>query len=591
MNRQRLRVVKALGEAGVILSILSGGLLILWMLAAVSWMVGWAEAPARLAGPTVAMDDYGLPGVSLRVLHPTTLDPGSPADVVTILARANTPEAAQPLAVTLVLQDDALTFVGPDGLPAAGRVQAEPGYPDALPYPVRLAHSGTQLRGGLLLAHRVGVMPALLGPEGVVEVPELAFSVAIPGRVPAAVRGLLDGIGGTLIPYLVVGTVLVAVAWAAGRYVVERRQRTEAELLAAYHRLQEHIKLQRWTDARQAIESIRSIEPGYRDVPTLDTRVREEEAAIWRREHLFHQGVEAYRERNWRAAAHIFSVIEREDPYYRDVRFLHRTAMLYADLRSRDRSRRVAAARQLGEVGDLVEWAPLVEALGDLSEQVADAAEQAFQRVGPEAFDVLLDALRSPIEAVSTRSLRILKGYGQAVRERLLAALRSSDPAITAPVARLLADLGARRELAEALLWATDPHLEGIVAALVNEGVVASAVLIDALLKASPERLPVVLRAVGALKARTDITRQIDKAYRAARNRDDRERIEQAMEVDAAPYAEPRGEPPAEHVTEAAAGEQPANVLLEEPPAEAEDAAEHGTEKGRWLRLFDRRSS
>ncbi|NLD71607.1 MAG: hypothetical protein GX649_02695, partial [Chloroflexi bacterium] len=155
----------------------------------------------------------------------------------------------------------------------------------------------------------------------------------------------------------------------------------------------------------------------------------------------------------------------------------------------------------------------------------------------------------------------------------------------------LLADLGARRELAEALLWATDPHLEGIVAALVNEGVVASAVLIDALLKASPERLPVVLRAVGALKARTDIARQIDEAYRAARNRDDRERIEQAMEVDAAPYAEPRGEPPAEHVTEAAAGEQPANVLLEEPPAEAEDAAEHGTEKGRWLRLFDRRSS
>lgn len=582
-----LRIVRALGEAGIVLAVLSAGLLILWGLAGLSWLVEWTAPPERLAGPAVALDDYGVPGVSLRLVYPAALEPGAPAGAVTVLARAATPEDVQAFELALVLEDAALAFVGPDGLPTAGRLAVTPGYPDALPHTLRLAHAGTQLGGGLVLARTVAIVPALLDGAGAAEgIPEAAFAVDVPGRLPGAARALLTGVGRALAPYLVAGSVLLTMAWAVGRYLAERRRRTGAALTSVYETLQEHIKAQRWIEARQAIEQIRAIAPGYRDVPLLDTRVREEEAASWRREHLFHEGVEAYRQRNWRAAAHVFAIIEREDPYYRDVRFLHRTAMLYADLRSRDRSRRVGAARQLGEVGDLVEWAPLLEALGDHAEQVADAAEQAFQRIGPEAFDVLLGGLRAPEEAVRARAMRLLKGYGQAVRERLLAALRSSDPAITAPVARLLAEFGARRELAEALLWAGEPHLEGIVAALVDEGVVASAVLLETLLRAGPDREPVVLRAIAALKARADITRQIEEAYRAARSREDRERIERALDAPAAPYATPTSMAR----TAPDAGDAAVEESADEPSHEegAEDAA---PERGRWLRLFDRRSA
>lgn len=505
----------------------------------VSWFVSLAASPARHAGAPLRLDAYGYPGVEVTVIYPTRLSvdqTGERAARVTLSTRALEPSATEPIAFALPLPDEAVAFVDAQGDHVAGRVRVTPGYPDARPHDLRLAHGNTQRQGGLLFPYRVRVVPLLLSAGGSAPIPELAFEVRLESIWGQSARTFAAGAARNGTPYVLLlglsaGAVLLGQRARRRRVVARERQ-----LATVYGQLSEHIKLERWGEARQLIESIRAVQPHYRDVDRIDTLVSSAETATWRREQLYQIGVEAYRTRNWPSAVQAFGTIQRETPYYREVHFLRRTAALYADLGSRDRSRRVQAAKELGEIADLVDMTPLLHALADRSEAVADAAEAALHHIGPDALDALLVGLVSDRPATRERSFRLIQGLGQTARPALLSALRSDDPRLTAPVAALLAALGAREELAEALLVAPEPHQEGIVAALLSEGMAAGTVLIEALLAARPERQQMILNAIGALKLRVDLDRRIEEAARATRDPVQRELLQRAQRTPPTPF-------------------------------------------------------
>jgi hypothetical protein len=551
-------------------------LLSLAAMVTLSWFVSLATSPARRAGAPVLLDAYGRPGVEVRVIHPTRLsvdETGERAARVIFSARALASSAIAPIELVFPLPDDAVAFVDADGNHIPGRIRITPGYPNALPHNLRLAHGNTQLQGGLLFPYQIRIVPLLLVDEGTTAVPELAFGVRLESVWEQSLRTFAVGMAryGTL--YFVL-LVLVVVAVGAGQRVRRRRVLArEKHLATIYGQLSEHVKLERWNEARQLIESIRNLQPHYRDIDRLDTMVTSAEMAVWRREQLYQIGAEAYRARNWPSAVQAFGTIEEETPYYREVRFLQRTAALYADLASRDRSRRTQAAQELGEIADLIDMTPLVHALGDRSEEVANAAEDALRRIGADALDVLLSGLTADRSAARERCFRLIQGMGQAVRPSLLGALRSADPRLTAPIASLLASLGAREELADALLVAPEPHQEGIVEALLSEGMAASNALIGALLRAPAERQQTIINALAALKLRVELDRRIDEAIRSTRDPAARELLQRAQRAPGAPFR--------------VAGDAPPMDVQREATETHEERDERTG--SRVLRLFDRR--
>jgi len=504
-----------------------------------SWLVSLATAPARHSGRLVGLDAYGIPGVELQIIHPTRVGVRGQGDApatITVLARALSEASARPLQLVLPLSDASIAFVDRSGTHVPGRLEVVPGHPDAMPHDLHVVHEDTQVRGTLLRPYRVDILPLVRADDEAVAVPELAFSIRLESYWEQVVRGSTDSVARVGTPYLALGLVTVAVVWVWLRVSRQQRLAREKRLSPVYSRLREHIRLERWEDARQEIEGIQLLEPHYRDVDQLDALVSAAESAAWRREQLYSMGVAAYKRRDWPSAVQAFSAIEREAAYYGDSRFLKRTAALYADLGSRDRGRRVAAAKELGQVADLIDMTPLLSALGDPSSEVADAAEEAFRCIGIETFDVLLAGLVDSSKDVRRRAYHLIEGYGQAVRGRLLAALRSSDPRITRPVARLLVSLGARQELAEALLHLPPAHQEGVVEALQGEGMAASGVLINVLLEASPERQQVVINALAAVKTKADIDRRIVDALRAAKDPVRKDLLQRALRTPAAPF-------------------------------------------------------
>jgi hypothetical protein len=571
-------VRKALDWAGRHRIALGLALLALACLVTLSWFMSLAASPARHASDPARLDAYGLDNVELRIIHPTRLtvdDTGDRAARVTLSARALAPSATGPIEMVLPLPDEAVAFVDANGDHVPGRIRITPGYPDALPHDLRLAHGNTQLQGGLLLPYRVSVVPLLVTENGTTPVGELAFEVRLESAWGQSMRTFADGVARHGTPYVLL-LILVAAVMLAGRRVWRRHVLArEKRLAAAYGQLSEHVKLERWTEARQLIESIRALRPHYRDIDRLDTMVTSAEMAAWRREQLYQIGVEAYRARNWPSAVQAFGAIEEETPYYREVRFLRRTAALYADLASRDRSRRAQAAQELGDIADLLDMMPLLHALGDRSDEVAEAATDALRRIGADALDVLLSGLVADNPSVRERCYRLIQGLGQTVRPQLLGALRSSDPRLTAPVAQLLASLGAREELARALLDAPEPHQAGIVEALLSEGAAAGSVLIGALLHAPPERQQTIINALAALKLRVDLDRRLDEAIRATRDPAQRELLQRAQRAPATPFGVAADAPAVDAQHEA------------EPPREEREASAGS----RVLRLFERRAS
>jgi len=518
--------------------ILGAVLVALVLVAITASTISIALAPRYKATSSVPLAAVQMPDVALRIVYPSSLGPEQDGEraAITVWARAARPEAAHPVELALSAPDGTIAFVDELGRHTAGRLTVQPGYPDALPYDLWPVHQDVRLEGRGPWPRFAPVRVLVQGDKGAVPVPELAFRIRLQSRAAQVWSRFTTAVAAYAIPLFVLGVVMLAVAWVAHQIGRHRRLAEERRLADLYGALRQAIKLERWKEAREAVERIRAIRPHYRDVDRLDTMVTAAETAHWRREQLYEAGMRAYRQRDWPSAVQAFAAIEQETPYYRDVRFLRRTAALYADLKSRDRSLRLAAAQQLGEVADLIDMYPLLEVLADPSSQVAEAAMASFARIGLQAFDALLHGLIHPTSAVRERAYSLLERFGQDARPHLIAALRSADPRITRAVSRLLARLGARQELAEALLWAAPEHLEGIVQGLLSEGVAARDALVQALLRASRDRERVVLGAIAALKMQGDLDRYFEGLARSERDPARKTKLERAAKIEAGAF-------------------------------------------------------
>jgi hypothetical protein len=367
-------------------------------------------------------------------------------------------------------------------------------------------------------------------------------------------------VAGVGLPVLVLLAGCVAAAWFWERQRRRRQQAQERQLELQYGQLREHVRLGRWPEARAALDGMRAIDAHYRDVQQIEGMVSSAESQTWRLQQLYESGVAAYRARSWPEAIQALRAIEAEAPYYRNVRFLERTAALYADLASRDRSLRLVAAKELGEVADLVDMLPLVHALSDPSAEVADAAEASFRRIGLQAFDALLAGLADSQPSYE-RSYRLLSALGQAARDNLVGALRSSEPRITRAAAGLLFSLGATDELVASLNWITEEHQAGLVDALLKEGVGAFATLVQGLFAAPPERRELFVRVLVALRTIESVDRPLEELARSTK--DQRQRVLLRRVLAAEPEAFHTGVSPARPAV------SPASVTATETPAAA----------------------
>lgn len=520
--------------------LLAGVALALAALAFCFTLVSVATAPSRWMGPPSSLAAAGRPYVVLRLGYPLRLavdeDHAAPVGI-TLFAQALQPQAQEPFDLYLALSDPGLAFVDASGRRVPGQIRVSPGYPETAPHEILVIHEDTQFRSRGLRAARVTITPTLLADGDPVALRDLAFQIRLMGRGEATLRRAAQRIAQVALPGALLGGLLLAAAWLWQQIRRQQRAELERRLSGLYTALQGYIKLESWADARRAIEQIQAASKGYRDIDRLEAQVSAAETAAWRRERLYDAGVRAYKSRDWPSAVQSFGAIEEETPYYRDVRFLRRTAALYADLQSRDRSLRIAAATQLGQVADLVDMAPLLQALGDHAPEVAEAAEASFRRIGLAAVDALLGGLAHDAPAIRERSYRLIEALGQSARSRLAGALRSSQPRVTAAAARLLASLGARQELADALTWAAPEHQEGIVQALLGEGVAACEALLRTLPRVPAARQPVIIAALAALRRqREDVERYIEETLRRTKDPTRREQLQRVLKAPAEPF-------------------------------------------------------
>jgi len=519
--------------------LITAGTLVLVLVFGVSWFVGLASTPARRVGDPVSLTPHGIPDVELQIVHPALLsaqESGIDAVPITVLARALTPNATEALDLVFVPSAAALAFVDSTGSRVPGRMSIVPGHPDALPHDLNVAHGNTQLRARVLRPYRVNIEPQLRVADQTIALSDLAFAIRLESRWRHSIRLSAESFSAAAVPYVLFGSVLVAILWG-WRYVDRRRDiEREKDLSSTYRRVRENIRLEQWPDARQGIDRIREVRPSYRDTDQLDTLVSAAESAAWRREQLYRVGLKAYQSRDWPSACQAFFTVEQETPYFHDVRFFRRTASLYADLTSRDRSLRVQAARELGQIADLIDMVPLLNALGDPSEGVAQATEQAFQEIGIQAFDTLLSGLCHRSPRVRTRAYGLIEGYGQSARDLLIGALRSSDPQITQAVARLLMTLGSRAQVAQSLLRLPHEHWEGIASALVSEGIASVTLVLDLLLQAPSERQQLLIDVIAAIKVDTNIDRRLADAVRAARDPQVKDLLQRAQSAPPASF-------------------------------------------------------
>lgn len=105
---------------------------------------------------------------------------------------------------------------------------------------------------------------------------------------------------------------------------------------------------------------------------------------------------------------------------------------------------RAAAARALGAIADARAVSPLMVAMRESDLGVRDAAADALVRIGPPAFDALVDALDDPSWDVRRTAALALGRLGdQRATGRLLLALRdNSDPWLRQDAALALGQIG-----------------------------------------------------------------------------------------------------------------------------------------------------
>ena len=529
------------------------------------------DAPPRRVSDDIDAGAYGLEGVDLRMIYPTRLDP-QPADhveTITVIARASSEAGTAPFQMILALSDESVAFVDGEGMRVPGRIEITPGYPDALPHELRIVHARTQLRGGLMGRHTVTVEPMVMPNGEWTVIPELTFKLVLEAtwlRTTRKVAGFLAGAG---MPALLLLSALLVVVLAWGRWHRKRQLTLEKQLAGRYRQLREHVRLSDWSEARSELEQIRAVDAQYRDLSQIELMVNAAESRGWRLEQLYEAGWAAYKRRDWPQAIHALRAVEGEAPYYRNAGFLQRTAALYADLGSRDRSRRLAAARALGQVGDLLDMMPLLYALGDPSEQVAQAAEGSFGEIGLPAVDTLLAGLALDSPTTQERSFALLRGFGQAAREQLVGALRSSEPRVTAAVAKLLANLGALDDLVYALGRVAPEHQLGIGEALLAEGLPACRLLVDALLKAPPEKRELYVRLLVGLRHREPVDRHLEELLRATKDTRHKVLLRRVMSVEPEPFHADMGPAASARIQSALVNRAPAEPAprrLRRPP-------------------------
>ncbi len=233
----------------------------------------------------------------------------------------------------LPLPNESGDYLDREGAHVSGRIEITPGYPETAPFDLLVAH-------GDVLPSRQGfhpksatISPLVLSDGRYIPIPELTFTVTLESPWEKVWRNIADPLARVVLPLLSVGaTVCLAyVGWR--RWLRRQTAERDRRLAALYSELREHIKLERWADARDRIERIRFVQPRYRDVDQLDTLVSSAETAAWRREELYRAGWQAYQVRDWPSAVQAFSAVEHETPYYQDVLFMRRTAALYAAIR------------------------------------------------------------------------------------------------------------------------------------------------------------------------------------------------------------------------------------------------------------------
>ncbi len=539
---QRLDKLRAcLDEGGRLVWLLLLSFLLFFCLVFASWSWRVAGAPERCVTPYVPLAPLGLEDIEIAIDYPLRLAPDDGAQPLTALIRSQVPTPSASFELMLSSSNEGLIFVDEEGRRVPARLEVRSGYPDPLPYSLYVRHADTQIQGNLLRSVQVELRPHICGDDGCESIDALDLRLALDGRHSDRLRKIGAWLGRSLLPIILLGGPLLVAAGLA--YVAWRGQRRvrEKRLMRLYAQLRQEMRRGKWTAAQDTLEAIRSERPHYRDVDRLAESVYSEHDIERRREDLYRRGLAAYRAGDWTTAAELLRELVEEAPYYRRVAYLARTAMLYADLQSRDCSRRVAAAETLGQVADLMNMKPLLDTLGDRRSAVAEAAERAFEEIGPDAFETLLQGLIHQKEQVRQRAYRLLAGYGQSVRAELVEALHSDDPGITARVAQLLAKLGARQELADALLWIGRPHRLGVVEALLSEGVAAVDVLLETLVKAPPEREQLLIEAIAALKAHVDIDRRIAEALRAANDSRQRALLQRVQRAEPQPFSDVAG--------------------------------------------------
>jgi len=545
------------------------GLFALLVLFAVFVRVG--DAPLRRVGDDVDLASYGIEGVHLHMIYPTRLEPFSDGQIetVTVMARADDAAWDRAISVVLPLSDDSVAYVDGEGMRVPGRLEITPGYPEALPHELRVLHARTQLRGGLLGRHMVSVEPRVLVDGTWVAVPELSFRLALEAPWLRTMRRVASFLAGAGLPALLILAAMLVVVLAWGRLRQRRRLAQEQQLAGRYRQLREHVRLSEWGQARSELEDIRTVDAGYRDLPQLELMVNAAESRSWRLEQLYEAGWAAYKRRDWPEAIHALRAVEDEAPYYRNVAFLQRTAALYADLASRDRSRRLAAAQTLGQVGDLLDMMPLLYALGDPSEQVAEAASDSIEAIGLGAVDTLLAGLSLDAPQVRQRSYNLLRSFGQEAKASLVGALRSSDPRVTASAAKLLANLGALEALVYALGVVSEPHQSGIAEALLSEGLATCRPMVNALLSCPPEKRDLYVRLLVALRHREPVDRHLEELLRSTREARHKVLLKRVLAGEPEPFTADMGSAPRSHppAIEATPGSAPATRRrLRRPP-------------------------
>jgi hypothetical protein len=110
----------------------------------------------------------------------------------------------------------------------------------------------------------------------------------------------------------------------------------------------------------------------------------------------------------------------------------------------------------------------------------------------------------------------------------------------------------------------------------VGEGAVSAGTLLDLLLRAPAARQPLLLRAIGALKARENIDRRIDELMGSTKDPGRKERLQRALDVEAVSVGTHRPEPAA---------------APSSPSASENDLSTDSRQGVRRLKLLDRRRS